>query len=88
MLMVLTKHFFCLLAFQLTCVREIHIMGLSGRKVKQRIPQDPRNLSWADGMSKYLSTFNSLTPMFFKMQRGLDLITSQNLDGTRRKVSV
>ena len=24
-------------------------MGLSGRKVKQRIPQDPRNLSWADG---------------------------------------
>ena len=24
-------------------------MGLSGRKIKQRIPQDPRNLSWADG---------------------------------------
>ena len=63
-------------------------MGLSGRKVKQRIPQDPRNLSWADGMFKYLSPCNSLTPMFFKMQQGLDPITSQNLDGTRRKVSV
>ena len=25
-------------------------MGLSGRKVKQRIGNDPRNLSWADGL--------------------------------------
>lgn len=25
-------------------------MGLSGRKIKQRIPADPRNLAWADGM--------------------------------------
>lgn len=24
-------------------------MGLSGRKTKQRIPDDPRNLCWADG---------------------------------------
>lgn len=24
-------------------------MGLSGRKEKQRIPADPRNLTWADG---------------------------------------
>ncbi|KAH0829220.1 hypothetical protein J3R83DRAFT_2784 [Lanmaoa asiatica] len=24
-------------------------MGLAGRKQKQRIPADPRNLSWADG---------------------------------------
>jgi hypothetical protein len=24
-------------------------MGISGKKVKQRIPNDPRNLSWADG---------------------------------------
>jgi hypothetical protein len=24
-------------------------MGLGGRKVKQRIGNDPRNLSWADG---------------------------------------
>jgi hypothetical protein len=86
MLMVLTKHcFFLLVDLRLG---EILIMGLSGRKVKQRIPQDPRNLSWADGIFKYLSTFNSLTPMFFKMQQGLDQITSQNLDGTRRKVSV
>ncbi|KAF8973171.1 hypothetical protein BDZ97DRAFT_1990233 [Flammula alnicola] len=27
-------------------------MGLSGRKVKQRISADPRNLSWADGSHK------------------------------------
>lgn len=36
-------------------------MGLSGRKVKQRISADPRNLSWADDASKfgaaYLSKF-------------------------------
>ena len=24
-------------------------MGLSGRKTKQRIPDDPRNLAWANG---------------------------------------
>ena len=28
-------------------------MGLAGRKVKQRIPADPRNLSWADGTSYF-----------------------------------
>lgn len=28
-------------------------MGLSGRKVKQRIPADPRNLSWANDASKF-----------------------------------
>ena len=27
------------------------LMGLSGRKAKQRIGKDPRNLSWADGMN-------------------------------------
>ncbi|KAI5988064.1 hypothetical protein EDD15DRAFT_1399922 [Pisolithus albus] len=36
-------------------------MGLAGRKVKQRIPADPRNLSWADDASRfgqsYLSKF-------------------------------
>ncbi|KAI6116077.1 hypothetical protein F5141DRAFT_1290599 [Pisolithus sp. B1] len=36
-------------------------MGLAGRKVKQRIPADPRNLSWADDASlfgqAYLSKF-------------------------------
>lgn len=26
------------------------LMGLSGRKNKQRIPHDPRNLTWADGV--------------------------------------
>ncbi|KAF9070789.1 hypothetical protein BDP27DRAFT_1362261 [Rhodocollybia butyracea] len=29
------------------------LMGLSGRKVKQRIGPDPRNLSWADDASKF-----------------------------------
>ncbi|KAI9462620.1 hypothetical protein F5148DRAFT_970719, partial [Russula earlei] len=28
-------------------------MGLSGRKVKQRIGKDPRNLSWADDASRF-----------------------------------
>ncbi|KAF7800101.1 hypothetical protein EIP86_011345 [Pleurotus ostreatoroseus] len=28
-------------------------MGLAGRKVKQRIPHDPRNLSWADDANKF-----------------------------------
>ncbi|KAI0698233.1 hypothetical protein BC835DRAFT_1413178 [Cytidiella melzeri] len=28
-------------------------MGLSGRKQKQRIPNDPRNLSWADDANKF-----------------------------------
>ncbi|KAF9230728.1 hypothetical protein BU15DRAFT_27796, partial [Melanogaster broomeanus] len=36
-------------------------MGLAGRKQKQRIPADPRNLSWADDASRfglsYLSKF-------------------------------
>lgn len=36
-------------------------MGLSGRKEKQRIPNDPRNLTWADDASRfgqsYLSKF-------------------------------
>ncbi|KAI6029466.1 hypothetical protein BKA83DRAFT_4219387 [Pisolithus microcarpus] len=36
-------------------------MGLAGRKVKRRIPADPRNLSWADDASRfgqsYLSKF-------------------------------
>jgi len=30
-------------------------MGLSGRKIKQRIPQDPRNLSWVDGSADALT---------------------------------
>ena len=31
-------------------VPQLHaLMGLAGRKQKQRIPADPRNLSWADG---------------------------------------
>ncbi|KAF9647837.1 hypothetical protein BDM02DRAFT_3187660 [Thelephora ganbajun] len=34
-------------------------MGLSGRKIKQRIPQDPRNLSWADDASRFGSTYLS-----------------------------
>ncbi|KAJ3517256.1 hypothetical protein NLJ89_g620 [Agrocybe chaxingu] len=32
-------------------------MGLSGRKVKQRIPNDPRNLSWADDAARFGSNY-------------------------------
>ncbi|TFY76512.1 hypothetical protein EWM64_g7499, partial [Hericium alpestre] len=34
-------------------------MGLSGRKVKQRIPNDPRNLSWADNAAKFGQSYLS-----------------------------
>ncbi|KAJ3543514.1 hypothetical protein NMY22_g3119 [Coprinellus aureogranulatus] len=34
-------------------------MGLSGRKQKQRIPNDPRNLSWADDASRFGSSYLS-----------------------------
>ncbi|KAA1470708.1 hypothetical protein DENSPDRAFT_864777 [Dentipellis sp. KUC8613] len=34
-------------------------MGLSGRKVKQRIGHDPRNLSWADNAAKFGQTYLS-----------------------------
>ena len=36
---------------QSTVIVSLTLMGLSGRKVKQRIGKDPRNLSWADGES-------------------------------------
>lgn len=39
-----------------TLLTRLFKMGLSGRKIKQRIPQDPRNLSWADGSVDALST--------------------------------
>ncbi|KAF8918158.1 hypothetical protein CPB85DRAFT_1157025, partial [Mucidula mucida] len=34
-------------------------MGLSGRKQKQRIGPDPRNLSWADDASKFGTSYLS-----------------------------
>ncbi|KAF9524026.1 hypothetical protein CPB83DRAFT_798570 [Crepidotus variabilis] len=34
-------------------------MGLSGKKVKQRIPNDPRNLSWADDAARFGSNYLS-----------------------------
>ncbi|KAI0030017.1 hypothetical protein K488DRAFT_37228, partial [Vararia minispora EC-137] len=34
-------------------------MGLSGRKVKQRIGSDPRNLAWADNAAKFGQTYLS-----------------------------
>jgi Pin2-interacting protein X1 len=38
-------------------------MGLSGRREKQRIPNDPRNLSWADSKFTYILTRrHSLAP--------------------------
>ena len=32
-------------------------MGLAGRKTKQRIGHDPRNLAWADGMFVFSYTY-------------------------------
>ncbi|KAF8813750.1 hypothetical protein BYT27DRAFT_7071577, partial [Phlegmacium glaucopus] len=32
-------------------------MGLSGRKTKQRIPDDPRNLCWADDAARFGSNY-------------------------------
>ena len=40
-------------------------MGLSGRKVKQRIPQDPRNLSWADGTLRVLFASSAFLAQHF-----------------------
>lgn len=34
-------------------------MGLGGRKIKQRIPDDPRNLSWADDAARFGSNYLS-----------------------------
>ncbi|KAJ2931230.1 hypothetical protein H1R20_g5813, partial [Candolleomyces eurysporus] len=34
-------------------------MGLSGRKQKQRIPNDPRNLAWADDAARFGSSYLS-----------------------------
>jgi Pin2-interacting protein X1 len=39
-------------------------MGLSGRKTKQRIPDDPRNLCWADGKGVLISLIFSLNRLF------------------------
>ena len=33
----------------LAAYKALSAMGLSGRKTKQRIPNDPRNLAWANG---------------------------------------
>ena len=45
-------NFACSSDYRSSCVstnQTKSFMGLSGRKVKQRIGKDPRNLSWADG---------------------------------------
>jgi Pin2-interacting protein X1 len=39
-------------------------MGLSGRKTKQRIPDDPRNLCWADGKSVLIALIFLLNRLF------------------------
>jgi len=44
-------------------------MGLSGRKIKQRIPADPRNLTWADDAGKFGS--NYLSKFGWDPSRGL-----------------
>jgi hypothetical protein len=62
-------------------------MGLSGRKVKQRIGKDPRNLSWADGPHALLSDCRKITH-FEQMQVDLDSHISKNLAGMPPKGSV
>ncbi|KAJ7209670.1 hypothetical protein GGX14DRAFT_452525 [Mycena pura] len=44
-------------------------MGLSGRKVKQRIGNDPRNLAWADDAAKFGQTY--LSKFGWDASRGL-----------------
>lgn len=39
-------------------------MGLSGRKTKQRIPDDPRNLCWADGKGVLIALIFLLNRLF------------------------
>ncbi|KAG6857727.1 hypothetical protein H0H87_004143 [Tephrocybe sp. NHM501043] len=46
-------------------------MGLSGRRVKQRIPADPRNLAWADDAAKFGS--NYLSKFGWDASKGLGL---------------
>ena len=65
-------------------------MGLSGRKAKQRIGKDPRNLSWADGMNLVLDHPSDFRLQLFLKQMlvASDRPTLQNLDGMPPKVSV
>ncbi|RDX46605.1 hypothetical protein OH76DRAFT_1465340 [Lentinus brumalis] len=44
-------------------------MGLAGRKTKQRIPNDPRNLAWANDASKFGAAY--LTKLGWDPSRGL-----------------
>jgi Pin2-interacting protein X1 len=50
----------------LNIARELFIlfMGLSGRKTKQRIPDDPRNLCWADGKGVLITLIFLLNRLF------------------------
>jgi hypothetical protein len=73
-------------------------MGLSGRKVKQRIGKDPRNLSWADGQYPPLSVslarlssakFHSSSRFLHEqMPIASDRPTLQNSVGMHPRVSV
>ena len=63
------------------------LMGLSGRKVKQRIGNDPRNLSWADGPHALLSDWRKVT-RFEQMQVALDSRILKNLAGMPPRDSV
>jgi hypothetical protein len=62
-------------------------MGLSGRKVKQRIGNDPRNLSWADGPHALSSDRREITH-FEQMQAALDSHILKNLAGMPPRDSV
>ncbi|KAH8828094.1 hypothetical protein DL96DRAFT_1709393 [Flagelloscypha sp. PMI_526] len=52
-------------------------MGLSGRKTKQRIADDPRNLSWADDAAKFGTTY--LSKFGWDSSRGLGVDGSGRL---------
>ncbi|KIM75760.1 hypothetical protein PILCRDRAFT_826915 [Piloderma croceum F 1598] len=46
-------------------------MGLSGRREKQRIPNDPRNLSWADNATKFGQAY--LSKLGWDSSKGLGI---------------
>lgn len=62
-------------------------MGLSGRKVKQKIGNDPRNLSWADGEPAFLSDWRKVAH-FEQMQVASDSRILKNLAGIPPRDSV
>ena len=58
------------------------LMGLAGRKQKQRIPADPRNLGWADGEPhNHHPDHAHVPPLALQTPLVLASLISQSLDG-------